>query len=135
MTQGKQFCRMLPVFQVALAGFFGGWGLWQRNEILNHDYLFGIGWNSTARFHVWPWPFKFAAISNLPAFLAGLLLSWPIGAASPELHEATQLAPSLLFVGVLWYGIGSWMDRRWDPTEKTPGCRWQPSRLFVSLAR
>jgi len=126
---------MLPVFQVALAGFFGGWGLWQRNEILNHDYLFGIGWNSTARFHVWPWPFKFAAISNLPAFLAGLLLSWPIGAASPELHEATQLAPSLLFVGVLWYGIGSWMDRRWDPTEKTPGCRWQPSRLFVSLAR
>src|SRR5258705_8498642 len=106
MTHRKQFRRILPIAQVMLAGLFGGLGLWQRNQILSHDYLFGIGWNTTARFHVWPWPFKFAVISNLPAFLAGLLLSWPIGAVRPELHEAVQLAPSLLFVLVLWYWIG-----------------------------
>src|ERR1035438_1810813 len=48
-----QFCRILPASQVALAALFGGWGLWQRNQILSHDYLFGTGWNSTARFHIW----------------------------------------------------------------------------------
>jgi hypothetical protein len=111
---------MLPVSQIVIAAFFGGWGLWQRTEILNHDYLFGTGWNTTARFHVWPWPFKFAVASNLPAFLAGLFLSWPIGAVWPKLHEAVQLAPSLVFVGVLWWHIGGSFDRRWDPTDKTP---------------
>ena len=40
-----------------------------------------------------------------------------------------QLAPSLLFVGLLWYGIGVWMDRRWDPTEKTP---WLLLAIFTS---
>ncbi len=129
LTQGKQFRRMLPVSQIVIAAFFGGSGLWQRNEILNHDYLFGIGWDSTARFHVWPWPFKFAAVLNLPAFLAGAFLSWPIGAAWPKLHETMLLAPSLLFVGVLWYGIGVWMDRRWHPTEKTP---WLLLAIFAS---
>jgi hypothetical protein len=120
MTHGKQFRRILPISQFVSAGVFGGLGLWQRNKILSHDYLFGIGWNTTAKFHVWPWPFKFAVVSNFPAFLAGLLLTWPIGALWPELHEAAQLAPSLLFVVVLWYWIGSWLDRRWGSVAKTP---------------
>jgi hypothetical protein len=101
----KQFRRILPLSQVLLAAIFEGLGLWQRNRILSHDYLFGIGWNTTARFHVWPWPFKFAVITNFPAFLAGLFLSWPIVAVWPKLHEAVQLAPSLLFVPVLWYWL------------------------------
>jgi len=120
MNHLKQFRRILPISQVVLAGIFGGLGLWQRNEILSHDYLFGIGWNTTARFHVWPWPFKFAVVSNLPAFLAGLLLSWPIGAVWPQLDEAAQLSPSLLFVLALWYWIGSWLDRRCGSARKTP---------------
>ena len=33
-------------------------------------------WDTTARFHVWPWPYKFAFVSNFPAFMAGSLLSW-----------------------------------------------------------
>lgn len=131
MSQGKHFRRMLPMSQIVVAGVFGGWGLWQRNEILSHDYLFGIGWNSTARFHVWPWPFKFAAISNLPAFLVGMLLTWPIGAAWPKLNEAAQLAPSLLFVGVLWLRIGSWADLRWAPTEKAP---WALLTVFTAVS-
>src|SRR5215469_8774463 len=69
MTSRVRFRQILPASQVPLAALFGGWGLWQRNQILSHDYLFGIGWNSTARFHVWPWPYKFAAVTNFPALL------------------------------------------------------------------
>jgi hypothetical protein len=128
MTQGTQFRRILLVSQAVLAAFFGGLGLWQRNEILNR-YAF-LGWNSRARFHVWPWSFKFAVVSNLPAFLAGLLLSWPIGLLWPELPEAVQLAPSLLFVLVLWYWVGSWVDRCWGPMEKAP---WILLAVFTAV--
>src|SRR5215471_2333458 len=65
-------------------------------------------------------PFKFAVIENLPAFLAGILLSWPIGVLKPDLPEAVQLAPSLLFALVLWYWIGSRLDRRWNVRVKAP---------------
>ena len=107
MASKAQFCRILPASQVALAAAFGGWGLWQRNQILSHDYLFGTGWNSTARFHVWPWPYKFTAISNLPALFAGLLLTIPISAIKPTLSETLQLAPTLVFVFLLWVRVGA----------------------------
>jgi hypothetical protein len=76
MTQRIQFRKVLPIFQTALAAILGGWGLWLRNSILNLSF-FGDDtlWNSTARFHVWPWPFKFAVVLNMPAFLAGLFLA------------------------------------------------------------
>jgi hypothetical protein len=77
-------------------------------------------WDTTARFHVWPWPYKFAAVSNIPALLAGLLLSIPIGAVRPTMPEAAQLAPTLVFVVIMWFWIGSRLDRRWIVTEKTP---------------
>ena len=125
MTSTRKFRRILPALQLALGIVFGGWGLWQRNQVLSHDYLFGIGWNTTARFHVWPWPFKFAVIANLPAFIAGVLLSLPISAAKPELPETVQLAPSLLFVIALWYWIGLRLDQQ---------CRVSHQTLWVSLA-
>jgi ABC-type phosphate/phosphonate transport system permease subunit len=126
-----QFCRILPASQVALAALFGGWGLWQRNQILSHDYLFGTGWNSTARFHVWPWPYKFAAISNLPALFSGLLLTIPISAVRPTLSEALQLAPTLVFVLLLWFWVGSRLDRRWSVADWTP---WIAILLFMILS-
>src|ERR1700690_660971 len=107
MSEVKQFRKALPVAQTILAAFFGGWGLWQRNQILSRSWF---GWNSTAQFHVWPWPFKFAAVVNMPAFLAGALLTWPIGLAGPRLSESTQLSPSLIFGALLWYWIGVWLD-------------------------
>ena len=107
MSEVKQFRKTLPVAQTIMAVLFGGWGLWQRNEFLSHS---GLGWNSTLQFHVWPWPFKFAAVANMPAFLAGALLTWPIGSMWPRLSESAQLAPSLLFVAMLWYWIGAWLD-------------------------
>jgi hypothetical protein len=120
MGAQTSFRQILPASQVTLGVVFGGWGLWQRNKILSHDYLFGTGWNSTARFHVWPWPFKFAVIENFPAFLAGALLSWPTSEVKPDLPEALQIAPSLFFVGVLWYWIGRQVDQRWHVREAAP---------------
>src|SRR5580704_14498212 len=109
MTQRYQFRRILPIVQTVVAIIFGAWGLWQRNAILGHSWF---GWNSTARFHVWPWPYKFAVISNIPAFLAGLLLSWPINNVWPGLSEPAQLLPCILFIPALWYWVGSRLDRK-----------------------
>ena|ERR1700687_3134455 len=120
MTSRGRSRQILPASQVALAALFGGWGLWQRNQILSHDYLFGIGWNTTARFHVWPWPYKFAAITNFPALFAGLLLIVPLGAVRPTLPEAIQLIPTLVFVFFLWRWVGSRLDQRWTVTSRTP---------------
>ena len=131
MASRGQFCRILPVLQVALAATFGGWGLWQRNQILSHDYLFGTGWNSTARFHVWPWPYKLAAISNLPALFAGLLLTIPISAIKPSLSEMLQLAPTLVFVFLLWVWVGARLDRRWSVADRTP---WIAVSIFTILS-
>jgi hypothetical protein len=84
-------------------------GLWERITSINDSWL---GWNSTLRFHVWPWPFKFAVVQNIPAFLIGLMLSWPIDSFKPGLPEWVSLLPSLLLVPLLWYLIGAWLDRK-----------------------
>ena len=105
MARKNKFCMLLPLGQCGLASLFGGFGLWQRSRILSRPGFFEgtTLWDTTVRFHVWPWPFKFAAVSNMPALLAGLLLSIPIGAIRPTLPEAVQLAPTLLFVVILWF--------------------------------
>ena len=133
MAQLHQCRRVLPVVQTGLAALLGGLGLWQRNEILSHSWG---GWNSTGRFHVWPWPFKFAVISNMPAFLAGSLLSWPMANLLPGFSEPAQLAPCLLFVPALWYWVGSRLDRRL-PVMAQPAFRsrsnWSLLLLFTLL--
>jgi hypothetical protein len=112
MVQRNQFRRILPISQTALAVFFGGWGLWIRNSILSQPFFENSTlWNSTARFHVWPWPYKFAVVLNMPAFLMGLLLSWPLDSFRPGLPESVSILPVLLLVPLLWYVIGSWLDR------------------------
>jgi hypothetical protein len=115
MRKGIRFRMLLPAAETVLAGLFGGIGLWQRNQILSRPFLGDQTlWESTARFHVWPWPYKFAAISNTPAFLAGALVSLPIHALWPELPEALELALYLGFVAMLWYWVGHRLDRRWS---------------------
>ena len=100
-------------------GRVGGtlWGLrvfGKENQILSHDYLFGTRWSTTARFHVWPWPYKSsAAISNFPALLAGLLFDDSDQCAQDTtLSEAMQLAPTLVPVVFLWRWVGSRLDQR-----------------------
>ena len=112
---------ILPVVQIGFATLFGGLGLWQRSAILSRPG-FGEGqtlWDSTVRFHVWPWPFKLAVITNMPAFLAWSLIGWPIGKRWPSIPEATMAALSLLFVAMLWYWVGSRLDRRWNLADNT----------------
>ena len=105
MIQRTQFHKVLPVSQTALAILFGGWGLWVRVSMLNRSFL---GWGSTAEFHLWPWPFKFAAILTMPAFIVGTLLSWPLGYLLPRLPD---WVPIVLFIPLLWYWVGSWVDQ------------------------
>jgi len=113
--QRNRFRVLLPVTQCVMAALFGGVGLWQRSAILSRPFLEGQTlWDTTARFHVWPWPYKFAAVVNMPAFLAGLLLSGPIGNRWVGLPEVALLAPSLLFVALLWYWVGAVLDRQCD---------------------
>ena len=109
MTQRIQFRKSLPVLQTALAILFGGWGLWLRNSILSRPFLgSSTGWDSTLSFHEWPWLFKFATIVNMPAFLIGSFLSWP---SIPSVPEWVSTLPVLLFIPLLWFWVGSWLDK------------------------
>lgn len=112
MAHGTQFRRILPIAQTLIAAVFGGWGLWLRNSVLSHPFLGDSTlWDSTARFHVWPWQLRFAAILNMPALLAGGLLSLPISIFRPGTPEIVSVLPPLLAVFLLWYWVGSWLDR------------------------
>jgi|HubBroStandDraft_2_1064218.scaffolds.fasta_scaffold76367_1 hypothetical protein len=122
MGRRNQFRVLLPIVQGGLATLLGGFGLWQRSVLLSRPGFFDgtTLCDTTARFHVWPWPYKFAALSNMPALFAGMLLSMPISALRPTLPESVQLAPTVLFVLILWFWVGSRLDRRWIVAEKTP---------------
>jgi hypothetical protein len=108
MSREIYFQRILPPFATIAAIVLGEWGLWLRGVIIRNS----MGWDSTVRFHTWPWPFKFAAVVNLPAILAGLLLSWPLDPLKPDFPELISFLSVLLFVPLLWYWIGAWLDRR-----------------------
>ena len=96
----------------AVAAVFGVAGLWERNRILSQPFFNGsTWWDSTARFHVWPWPYKLAAICDMPAFIAGSILMLPIGLVWPVLPEAWDLFPSLAFAALLWYWVGSRLEK------------------------
>ena len=130
--QTKRFCVLLPLVQCPLAALFGGVGLGERSAILSRPFIAGSTfWDTTASFHVWPWPFKFSVIENLPAFISGVLLSFPISALKPNLPERAQLAPSLLFVLFLWYWIGLRLDRLWTGREKAP---WLLIVVFTAVS-
>src|SRR6266704_745295 len=91
----------LPVVQLALAAVFGGVGISRRNQILNQVWLDQTLWHSTARFHVWPWPFKLAFILNLPAALIAAVVEWPLGKIWPNLPELIGWLLCLPFVAIL----------------------------------
>ena len=120
MRPTLQFQRLLPVVQCGLAALFGGWGLWERSANLSR-VITADGqtlWDSTARFHVWPWPFKFAVVTNAPAFLCWALLGWPISERWPKAPEVVMAAPTLLFIALLWWAVGRWIDRHWSASTR-----------------
>ena len=117
----NRFCTLLPTIQCVLAAALGGLGLWQRSTILSGPFLGDQTlWTSTARFHLWPWPYKFAVISNMPAVLLGLLPAWPLEVIWPGAPEFVANVLFLLFVPLLWFWVGSRLDRRWGVGDRTP---------------
>ena len=88
-------------------------------------------WDTTARFHVWPWPYRFEVISNFPASMASSLLLWPVGLVWPKVPESVQAVPALLFVLILWYWVGWRFDRRWNLKDKSP---WFALLAFVLVS-
>ena len=118
----RRFATLLPVAQAIIAAIFGGIGLLQRSKILSKPaWEHGTLWDTTARFHVWPWPFKFAVILNFPAFLAGGFILWPLDYVWPQrTPELMVWAPLLLFVFALWFFIGREMDRWWKISDQLP---------------
>ena len=108
MSREIYFRKILPPLGTILVVVLGEWGLWVRGTIIRNS----LAWDSTVRFHTWPWPLKFAAVLNLPAILAGLLVSWPLDALKPDFPELISFLSVLLFAPLLWYRIGAWLDRR-----------------------
>jgi hypothetical protein len=120
---------LLPIVQTVAAIGFGGVGLWQRHVILSQQFWGDQTlWESTARFHVWPLPFRFAVVSNFPAFVAAGLLEWPLSTILPGMPEAVGFS---LFVGcvpILWYCLGKGLDT-------TPkGRSWKILLSFATLS-
>jgi len=108
----SQFRKVLPFLQTVIAISFGGWGFWIRNSILSRTYLGGSTvWDSTLRFHVWPWPLKFAAILNLPALLAGAVVSLPLGYFRTRFSGWAWTIPTVICVSLLWYWLGRRVDK------------------------
>lgn len=105
MPHDYRLRRVLPIVQTVAELFFGGLGIWQRNQILGRS-----GWNSTARFHVWPWPLKFIAIVNLPALSASTLLSMLAIGLRPALGATVVVLFSILTPGAFCYWIGCRLD-------------------------
>lgn len=125
MIRALRFPILLPVTHTFLAARFGGFGLGQRFALLNRPFLEGQTlWDSTARFHVWPWPYKLAAVFNLSALLARSLTSLPLAHMRPGMTDSAANLPALLFVPFLWHWVGSGLDRRWRMADKTPWAAW-----------
>ena len=120
MFRHSQFRKVLPLLQTVVAISFGSWGLWIRNSILSSTFLGdSTGWDSTLRFHVWSRPLKFAAILNLPALLAGAVLSLPLGYFRTRFSGWAWVIPTLLCVSLLWYWLGRRADK-YVTVEKHP---------------
>ena len=113
MTGQSRYRILLPVIQSIAVLLFGGAGLLQRHTILNHRF---IGeqtmWDTTARFHVWPLPYRFAVITNIPAFLAAGILERPLAAVWPRMPEVVGFLLFVSCVPVIWHILGRRIDSR-----------------------
>lgn len=134
MAPETQFRRFLPIVQCMVAAAFGGLGLWQRSVILSQR-AWGEQtlWETTARFHVWPWPYKFAVMLNMPAFLGGTLLAGPLSVMGAKLSEIAEMGATLALVPLLWFWVGRRLDRRSGQADRLANSRVPWVFLMVFL--
>ena len=105
------------------------WASPQRNHILSQPFFMGTTmWESTARFHVWPWPYKFAAILALPAFVGGWIAMVPFRVLLPTIPEAIELLPTAALSLLLWYWVASRLEKY------SPVTRWTSLIIFVAVS-
>jgi hypothetical protein len=131
MTSRMRFRQILPAAQVACAALFGGWGLWQRDQI-SQSRLLVRNWVE----HYGQIPRVAMALQvrsdiQLSGAICRTALTVPIGALRPTLAEAIQLLPTLIFVLFLWGWVGSRLDQRWTVTDRTP---WIAILLFTIVS-
>jgi hypothetical protein len=71
----------------------------------------------------------------MPAFIAGALLSVPIEHFLPGLPESALIAPALLFVPLLWWACGRWLDRRWRAMDRMSAARrrWAVTIVYILI--
>src|SRR5580700_3328601 len=139
MTRTIQFRKALPVVHTIFALFFGGTGLFLRNALLNRPFLSNPAvYEPTLRSFIWPWPLKFAAILDMPAVLAGMLLSSAldqIDQVRPALPAWTSVLSMLIFVPLLWFAVGAWLDRTLRASQiKSPDTAWNLCLLFIAIS-
>jgi len=124
-----QFRLSVAVGATAITEGFGAVGLWQRNQILRQPFFMGAtGWESTLRFHVWPWPIKFAAIWALPAFIGGSVVMIPVRLLFEALPETAELLPTGALALLLWYWVASRLEKY------SPTTRWAALFVFLTLS-
>ena len=97
----------------AIAVLFGGVGMWQRQTELGKPIWDGKTLEqTTAVFHIWPWPLKLAMVVNLPAVLLGGMLSSPLAPLSATLGAILESVLTLFLAVALWLAVGSRLERR-----------------------
>ena len=129
MLANLRFRLWVAVLGTAITEGFGAVGLWQRNHVLSQRFFMGqTFWESTARFHVWPWPFKVAAIWAFPAFLGGSIVMIPVNLLIGTHLEAAELLPTGALALLLWYRVASRLERY------SPATRWAWLGIFLALS-
>lgn len=106
-----RFRYLLTAAGTSVSIAFGAVGFWERNHIVSRPFLNSNLWESTARLHVWPWPFKLAGICDMPAFIGGTLLMLPIRLVCTTLPEFADLVPAGVLTVILWYCVACRLER------------------------
>jgi len=129
MLANLRFRMWVAVWATAIAEGFGAVGLWQRNHVLSQPLFLGQTlWESTARFHVWRWPFKGGAIWAFPAFRGGSIVMMPVNLLIGTLPEAAELLPVGALSLLLWYCVAARLERY------SPAIRLASLGVFLALS-
>ena len=111
LTGLYRFRGLLTGTVTVVAATFWAVGTWERNQILSQPFINGSTlWDTTARFHVWPWSFKLAAILDMPAFIGGAILMLPFRMIWRTMPEVLDFVPQGGLTVLLWYSVGSRLD-------------------------